>query len=220
MMVNKNFLQISLTSNCNFACWHCPMAYYRNTDEKEFVLTNNRLIPWLEKYIVPNEWIIELTGGEPGLYNGINELICWLSSNNYHVIIKTNGSLPINSYPNIIRVAAFHQLNNPPKYFDKILIIDKIDNFEKEKYCKNNNLEYKLIGYNKDLLPGEKHGFNKCAYIDPHGHPLPCKLTKVKYTEWPDKYALEFTGLKKTLCCPSCKAAIDCWKFMPDEWKR
>jgi hypothetical protein len=25
--------------------------------------------------------------------------------------------------------------------------------------------------------------------------------------------------LRKTLCCGDCKCAMDCWKFMPDEWK-
>ena len=56
-------------------------------------------------------------------------------------------------------------------------------------------------------------------YMDPHGHPLPCKRIAVMYSEWPDKYALEFTKLRQTLCCGDCKCAIDCWKFMPDEWK-
>ena len=214
-----NFLQISLTSRCNFSCWHCPMADYRNVGSPEFALRNDRLIPWLQSNVDPNGWVIELTGGEPSLYVGIDELVEWLSKNSYKTVIKTNGSGPIASAPKVIRVAAFHRLNDPPRYFDKILVVDTIDSEEKMRICEENGWEYKLIGLNRNFLPGDVHHFAKCAYMDPHGHPLPCKATKVKYTEWPDRYALEFTGLKKTLCCKTCKAAVDCWKFLPDSWK-
>jgi len=212
--------QISLTSRCNFSCWHCPMAKYRNTDTPEFVLRNERLIPWLEKNVPSDNWIIELTGGEPGMYNGINELVGWLSSHSYRTIIKTNGSLPIQPAHNVIRVAAFHKIDEPPKYFDKILIIDQLDRQEKEWICRKHWWDYRVIGYNDDALPGETHGFSAIGYMDPHGHPLPCKDTRVQFTEWPDKYALEYTGLRQNMCCIDCKAAIDCWKFIPDEWKR
>ena len=195
------------------------MANYRNNDNPDYILTNERLIPWLEKYVSKDNWIIELTGGEPGLYRGIDELVDWLSNNGYHAIIKTNGSLPIKRATNVLRVAAYHRYYEPPKYFDRILIVDKIDRDEKEDVCKKKGWDYKVIGYNNDPLPGESHGFTYCAYIDPHGHPLPCKRTAVLYTEWPDLHAMEYVGLRRTKCCPSCKAAIDCWKFIPQEWK-
>ena len=214
-----NFFQISLTSHCNLSCWHCPMAEYRNTGTPEFALTNSRLIPWLRKYIKPEEWIIELTGGEPSLYKGIDELCSWLSWNCYRTIIKTNGLLEIKPKDNVRRIAAFHQLNNPPKFFDEILIVDKIDREEKEKNCQENGWKYKVIGYEKENFDNARHGFRLTGYMDPHGHPIACKNRGVKFTAWPDKYALEFTGLKTTLCCPDCKAAIDAWRFVPDEWK-
>lgn len=211
--------QISLTSKCNFTCWHCPMAQYRNTGTPEYALTNKRLIPWLEANLEPSGWVLELTGGEPSLYDGIDELVEWLSAHSYRTIIKTNGSNPIQPANGVIRVAAFHQLDNPPKYFDKILIVDKIDREEKERICQENGWDYRVIGYNNERMPGERHGFDKIGYMDPHAHPLPCKRVAVMYTDWPDKYALEFTKLRKTLCCGDCKCAMDCWKFMPDEWK-
>ena len=201
------------------SCWHCPMTEYRNTGTPEFALTNERLIPWLIHNINPNEWIIELTGGEPALYNGIDELCAWLSENNYHVLIKTNGLLPIQEKPNIRRIAAFHQLDNPPKYFDEILIVDKIQREEKEKYCQKMKWNYHVIGYNTENFDNAQHRFKWSAYIDPHAHPVACKNRKIKYTEWPDKYAIEFTGLKKTICCADCKAAIDAWRFLPEIWK-
>lgn len=193
------------------------MAEYRNTGTPEFALTNKRLIPWLQRYAKPSEWVIELTGGEPALYPGIDELCEWLSEHGYCVLVKTNGLLPIRKFRGIKRVAAFHQLENPPKYFDEILIVDKIQRLEKEAVCRQNGWPYKVIGYNKENPDGARHGFSRCAYMDPHGHPLGCKSRKVRYTEWPDKYALEFTGLQTTMCCSGCKAAIDAWRFI--DWK-
>lgn len=196
------------------------MAQYRNTGTEEYALTNDRLIPWLRRNVKPDEWVIELTGGEPALYKGIDELCEWLSANGYRTIVKTNGLLPIQPRPMVRRVAAFHQLDNPPKYFDEILVIDKIQREEKEAYCKEHGWKYRVIGYDKENFDHARHDFQWSAYIDPHGHPVPCKNRKIKFTDWPDKYALEFTGLKKTICCADCKAAIDAWRFLPDAWKR
>lgn len=215
-----NFLQISLTSNCNLSCWHCPMAQYRNTDNPKYVLTNSRLIPWLVMNVSPRDWIVELTGGEPALYNGIDALCNWLSGNKYRTIVKTNGLLPIQPVDGVVRVAAFHQLANPPKYFDKILIVDKVQREEKEAVCRQNSWDYQVIGFGNDMIDDVRHGFNRIAYVDPHGHPTACKNRPVKFTEWPDKYALEYTDLKTTKCCPNCKAATDAWRFMPTAWKR
>lgn len=211
--------QISLTSLCNLSCWHCPMKETRNTGSPEYALTNKRLIPWVSRNVPSDGWVVELTGGEPSLYDGIDELVSWLSEHSYKVIIKTNGILPIRPALNVVRVCAFHRLTNPPKNFDKILIVDKIDREEKERICIENGWNYQVIGYNNDPFPNESHGFKYIAYLDPHGHPLPCKRTRVMYEKWPDRYAMEFTGFRKTMCCPHCKAAIDCWKFMPDSWK-
>ena len=215
-----SFLQISLTSHCNLSCWHCPMAQYRNTGSPDFALTNARLMPWLTANVNPDEWVIELTGGEPALYEGIDELCQWLSTNRYRTIVKTNGLLPIQPQPLLRRIAAFHQLENPPKYFDEILIVDKIQRDEKEMYCQDKGWKYQVIGYNDEKIDSVRHRFKWSAYVDPHGHPVPCKNRKIKFTDWPDKYAVEFTGIKKTICCADCKAAIDAWRFMPDAWKQ
>lgn len=211
-----NFFQIALTSNCNFACWHCPMKDYRNTSDPSFKLTNQRLIPWLKHNLSPKNWIIELTGGEPALYEGIEELCSWLSTNNYKVLVKTNGSLPISPYNNIKRVAAFHKVEDPPKYFDNILIIDTIDSDIKVEYCLLHDIPYKIIGFNDANPDNATHGFHLCGFMDPHGHPTACKARPVHYTDPPDIYSLEFQKLKTTPCCSYCKAAIDAWRFLDD----
>lgn len=122
----SGMFQISLTSKCNYTCWHCPMAQYRNTGTPRYALTNKRLIPWLEANLDPSRWVLELTGGEPSLYEGIDELVEWLSAHSYRTIIKTNGSNPIQPANGVIRVAAFHQLDNPRSISTKSSSLTKL----------------------------------------------------------------------------------------------
>lgn len=216
-----NFLQISLTTRCNLQCVFCPIKDYRNTDNIAYRLTNERLIPWLEKNIDPKRWIIELTGGEPALYNGIAELCNWLSINNYHTLIKTNGLIEIKPYKNIIRVAAFHIYKNPPKFWDRILIVNQLQSDIKEEYCKQNDMPYDIIGLDKDTSYNfVKHEFDKIAFLDPHGHNVRCPAKPISWKADNDPYTIEHMPLKYGKCCKYCKAAIDAWRFMPEEWKQ
>jgi len=212
-----NFLQIALTNKCNLRCQHCPMGKWRNSAPPNFPLNNGELIPFLEKYVRPKEWIIELTGGEPALYEGIEELCGWLSTHSYKVLIKTNGMLPIPSFPNIKRVAAFHQTDCLPKFYDEILIVDKIDREIKEAYCKTHDIPYKIIGYNKEIIDDIKHEFVMCAFINPAGHQIGCAarrpIENVK-KDGVDYNRITHRPLVSTKCCERCKAAHDAWIFL------
>lgn len=210
-----NFLQIALTTKCNLACGHCPMAEYRNTDDTKWHLTNEVLLPFIEKHIDPRQWLIELTGGEPALYDGINELCDWLAERGYQVLIKTNGTLPLPKRSGIVRCAAFHQLNNPPRYFDVFLIVDKLERGPKEKYCKDHEIPYEVIGFNKEHVDDAVHGFDKMAFIEPNCHQTACPAAKVKIDikNNIDISRLEYAEFKPRPACKWCKAAIDAWRF-------
>ena len=216
-----NFLQVSLTSRCNFSCWHCPMAKFRNTDDPVYHLNNDMLIQYLEKWVKPEDWVIELTGGEPSLYDGIQELLNYLNDKRYKTLVKTNGSgrLPLD-LPNVTIVAAFHKLETPPKYFNKVLIVDKIDAEDKVKVCKANGWDYRVIGYNKENPDSATHGFTYIAFIEPTCHQTPCPARPVnqriivKDGKSYDEETLPFKPLVVSRCCSDCKAAIDAWRYL------
>jgi len=113
-------------------------------------ITNELLLKWIDKYLDPKEWFIDITGGEPGLYPEIESLIPALSERGYRGIIRTNGSLPIPESPNFKRIAAWHkQTEGLPKYYDFILILENPeDDWKgKEKYCKDNGIPCAVFPY-------------------------------------------------------------------------
>jgi organic radical activating enzyme len=115
-------------------------------------LNNEVLFNWLDKYCPPQEWLIEVSGGEPGLYPDIEDLIHGLNERGYYGLIRTNGILPIPKAKNFHRVAGWHKTeesNQKPEYFDSILITKNPDDDwnEKVNYCLENEIPYKLVQY-------------------------------------------------------------------------
>lgn len=215
-----NFLQISLTTKCNFSCPTCPMRKWRNTTPR-FPINNSELIPFLEKEVNPSEWVIELTGGEPSLYEGLDELLRWLSTHGYYTLVKTNGSGDIKHYENVKIVSAFHKLDAPPKNYDEYLIIDKLQREEKEAYCIKNGIPYKVIGFNSEHIGDPVHGFTGIAFINPAGHCCKCQAAPPTEALLPDESDdMNRITHKKFFfgeACPTCKSAVDAWKFLPEE---
>lgn len=215
-----NFLQISLTNRCNFSCWHCPMKEWRNREPK-FPLNNAELLPFLEMNVDPKEWVVELTGGEPSLYEGIEELMEWLSANGYRTIVKTNGSGNLPKLPNVKIVAAFHKLDEPPQNYDIYLIVDKVQREEKEAYCKEHGIPYKVIGFDKENPDNATNGFTYVSFINAAGHDCACPagmpMQKEDLEGNHDFGRITDSPLKKGPCCKSCKAAIDAWRFLRND---
>ena len=192
------------------------MGQWRNSDAPRWPLDNATLIPWMEKYVRPDMWVVELTGGEPSLYPEIKELMRWLSEHKYRVLVKTNGSGDLEHLPNTTIVAAYHRLEAPPQNYDIYLIVDKIEREEKEAYCIANNIPYKVIGYEKENPDGATHSFDLCAFVNPAGHQVGCLAVPPheRVVEGVDYNRISHRPLVAQHCCPHCKAAIDAWRFL------
>lgn len=218
------FLQISLTTHCNLKCPYCPIEEYRNTAPK-FPMSNMELIPFIHRCIasgsiLPRDTIVELTGGEPALYDGLDELIKFLVARGFRTLVKTNGLLPIDKHDNVLRCAAFHELSNPPKYFDVMLIIEDTPDFEKKfSYCVDHSILFETIGKDKNNRLMDAHGFDTCSFINPAGHNCKCQDDKpiefiadetgIDYGRIPFMSELNVRGI-----CRYCKAAFDAWCFL------
>ena len=159
---------------------------------------------------------MELTGGEPSLYEGVEELMEWLSANWYRTIVKTNGTGNLPKLPNVKIVAAFHRLDEPPYNYDEFLIVDKILREEKEAYCKEHGIPYKVIGYDKENPDNASHGFGLCAFVNPAGHQVGCQATPPheRIVKGVDYNRITHRPLVAQRCCPHCKAAIDAFRFL------
>ena len=124
--------------------WTYPIGFKWDNGEPANNLTNNILLKYFDKYIDPNKWFIKYTGGEPGLYPEIAELIPESSNRGYRGFIENNGSMYIPKSDNFVRLAAWHYKKPMPKYYDIILIIenDKDNWQEKVKILKEKNIPF------------------------------------------------------------------------------
>jgi organic radical activating enzyme len=154
-----NLLTLYPIQSCNLTCKYCPTKKWIYPINHEYNRLNNDLIfSWLDKFCPPEEWCIEVSGGEPGVYPEIEGLVNGLTERGYYGLIKTNGTLPIPHSDNFQRVAAWHKcsdIDNPPKYYDTILLIKNPDDCweEKRQYCIDNEIPYKEIIFRNYDIP-------------------------------------------------------------------
>lgn len=79
-------------AGCNLACSYCDTAWARNEDIPCELLSGEQIIDYIKSIGISN---VTLTGGEPLLREGIEELIEQLVSLDLWVEIETNGSVPL-----------------------------------------------------------------------------------------------------------------------------
>jgi organic radical activating enzyme len=230
-------------SSCNYSCeycptkqWHKPADYvfpplYKGdagTPQKINKITNETLLKWLDKYLDPDKWLIEITGGEPGLYSEINTLIPALNKRGYHGLIKTNGSLPILKSKNFLLVACWHKGMNFPEYYDVILIIrnPNDDWHKKVEFCKDNKIPYQTTMFDEYYKTRQPVSPDECfenkilnyLHMNSMGQlsgcsRKPCNIERgiFNMSEPP-----VFEVIKD---CPKCKNINDVVIFLPDEIK-
>jgi len=108
-IINIDFLDICLLNSCNYRCQYCVSnslnAYYETlthpfTHEKQRVywtagwsLKAAPLLAFIKNHFRPNETIIQLSGGEPLLWDSLPFVMMDLANNGYRFGINTNGYL-------------------------------------------------------------------------------------------------------------------------------
>ncbi len=155
-----DLLTIYPIQSCNLSCKECPMKKWTYpTDSELNKLKNSVLLPYIRKNTSPNTHVIHLSGGEPGLYPEIHNLVSLLSMDGYRGIINTNGTLPIPNTKNFKRIAAWHlDYFHPPKYYDVVLILRNSNDAWQRKvgYCEKNRIPYKTLTYREYSIPLSK----------------------------------------------------------------
>lgn len=219
-----NYIQVALTTQCNLHCEYCPITEYRNI-KPDWPMSNFDLIPFLQRAmecgdLIPEDNIIELTGGEPALYPDLDVLLDFLADSGFKVLIKTNGLLEIKPHANVLRVAAFHNLTNPPKFYDIILLIEDTPDFEEKfMYLVDNNITFETIRKDMNVGPDDYQGFKYTSFINPAGHNTGCQDDKAvenrNQSNTRDYGRIDNQlNIKWRAICPMCKAGIDAWKFL------
>jgi organic radical activating enzyme len=184
-------------------------------------------LKWLDEFVNPQKFIIEITGGEPGLYKEINTLIPALNDRGYHGIIKTNGSLRIPKSRNFQLITSWHSWQvGLPKYYDQILIIkNPSDNWtSKVEYCKQHKIPYRLTLFDEYYLTGKpsicgeynRTKFINITHINNQGQVMECPKAR------PDFYKSIFHSSVPPLKnlrsdCSRCNVANNVEVLLPDK---
>lgn len=82
-------------TGCNMDCSYCDTEYAKNTEEGEAC----SIADIMNKVKEANIPLVEITGGEPLLQEGVNALCQQLLEEKFQVLIETNGSISIKALP-------------------------------------------------------------------------------------------------------------------------
>lgn len=192
-------------------------------------ITVKNLMPWVDKYLDSDKWIIEITGGEPGLHPEINEIIIELSKRGFKGFVKTNGSTSINKNENFIRITAWHKGKEFPQNYDKIVIIKNPDDNWEEKieHCKKNRIQFRTTEFNdgqtspEDTDDEEAYPYNdtkRYCHINSMGQITKCPKDSV-WEERTIQNMSEPECMDLTEKCFRCKVISDVEMWLNDKQK-
>jgi len=205
----RSYYLISLTNKCNKSCDYCVVKQWRNNPEFPDKIKCGDLIAFLEDKINSGD-VVELTGGEPTLFDGLTILLDFLKMKGAYVIIRTNGfnlGEWRKDYPNVILVLAQHDSSEDyiaerKKY---MMPHDRfVDKIPENKIQKEAN---KPIFINDSEDPLTSHPFTKALFITADGNVrfMPCSNESMG-TIWDFK-------AKNWHCCESCPYMLGAWNL-------
>jgi organic radical activating enzyme len=95
-----NLLEINLSMSCNFTCAYCVAGAvqggycnkYGQLNHIGAILDLEETLAYVARHFKPDEWAIEISGGEPLFVPGFRYFVNDLLKMNYKVLVLTNGS--------------------------------------------------------------------------------------------------------------------------------
>lgn len=86
-------------AGCNLSCRYCDTPQARDRGEQ---MTIGQVLESIDRF--PNR-LVEITGGEPLLQEGVHDLIAALLDQGREVLLETNGSVPIEIVdPRVVKI--------------------------------------------------------------------------------------------------------------------
>ena len=86
-------LRISITDRCNFRCFYCMPTEAMEWKPKPEILTYEEIITLAEVFVSLGVNKLRVTGGEPMLFDPLEELANQLITLGHHVTIETAGTI-------------------------------------------------------------------------------------------------------------------------------
>jgi len=129
---NEFNIQFTVSNNCNYSCKYCPPKL--NSGSTPLISTET-YIRFFTDLIKDNPEIMEydkrfvgLTGGEPTVYQGIDNLIDFFRENNFNISLDTNGSAKMDFWEKNLTKINMTNLSVHPRYanFKHVLEVVKL----------------------------------------------------------------------------------------------
>lgn len=137
-------------AGCNLSCSYCDTSWANDKDVKYDLMTTEEIYEYIKSTEIRN---ITLTGGEPLLQSGINELLERLSEDrDIHVEIETNGSISLKE---------FSKIENSPSF----TMDYKLPSSNMESNMDLSNFEYLTKKDTVKFVSGTQEDLQKVKYI-------------------------------------------------------
>jgi MoaA/NifB/PqqE/SkfB family radical SAM enzyme len=130
-------IQFTVSNKCNYSCQYCPPIL--NSGSTPLISTET-YIKFFTNLIVDNPDIMKygkrfvgLTGGEPTIYPGIDDLIDFFQENKFNIGLDTNGSAKMDFWEKNLSKINITNLSIHPRYanFKHVLEVVKLGVYKK-----------------------------------------------------------------------------------------
>lgn len=153
---------------CNYDCSYCSPSNHLAINKKQIPKVDTLIeasIKLRNSIPIDKETMIVITGGEPFLIPNIDKWLKYLSDNNFHIMMFTNGSMPLKMYEKCRDTFSFKNLEMKISFHPETADIETIVNLAvmikdaggdveiramlvKSLFHKVNELEQQLLKHN------------------------------------------------------------------------